>query len=775
METKDYSPETEITEYWLVLKRRWRLVAAVILASVGLSGLALFLRKPEYQATGMLLFKSDRISSLTKVGEKIGDLESVMREGNPLQTQAVIVNSRPILSKVIQTLNLKDERGKNLDPESLKVKVEPIVGTDILSISYTSKRPNLAASVINQVMKAYVENNTQSNREQVFAAREFINKQLPQNKQELENAAETLRLFKTRNKTIQLSEEASTSIQNIAQIDAEMNQAQTALADLSAQETQIRSELKLSGQQPLEVASLSQIPGVQDILGEMQKVQAKLVTEKARYTDEHPTVVNLKNQEANLNGLLLSRIQQVLGSQKMKQVLGSQQKISLGNLQIGKIKEDLTNQFVRLQAQRQGLESKIKTLSNLRANYKQRVEVLPYLEKQQGYLDRRLLVAQKNYENLMARLEEIQVAERQTVGNAKVIQFAEVPKAPFLSKITLLLAVGGLFGGLTLGVASAFLVDVIDRSLKTVKEAEKLFGYTLIGLIPTFETKNALAPANLMQDGVSDRVIVETLPPTMIHQAYQMLQANLNFVSRGEGTSEVAANLASITAHTKGQFLLVDADTRQQSQHHRWDSIGNVSHKKARKIVITSSVPGEGKSEVAANLAATLAQTERRVLLVDADMRRPSQHHIWGLIDSVGLSNIIVDREEFHQCKQTVTKNLAVLTAGMLPPNPLALIDCDRMTAVIEMFSHSYDYIVFDTPPLAGAADAAVLGKMVDGVLLVVRPGVVNSPSANAAKLLLERSEANILGIIANGVNINKDDSYFYYSDSRSGQGVTKT
>ena len=762
METQDYSPETEIKEYWLVLKRRWRLIAAVILASAGLAGLALFLRQPEYQATGMLLFKSDRISSLTKVGEKIGDLESVMREGNPLQTQAIIVNSRPILSKVIHDLSLKDERGKNLDPESLKVKVEPILGTDILSVSYISRRPELAASVINQLMKAYVDNNTQSNREQVFAAREFINKQLPQTKQELENAAEALRLFKTRNKTIQLPEEATTSIRNIAQIDADMNQAQTMLADLSTQETQIRSELKLSGQQPLEVASLSQIPGVQDILGELQKAQTKLVTEKARYTDENPAVVNLKNQEANLNALLISRVKQALGSQKMEQVLGSQQKIPFGKLQIGKIKEDLVNQFIRLQAQRQGLQSKIKTLSNLRANYKQRVEVLPSLEKQQGYLDRRVLVAQKNYENLMARLEEIQVAERQTVGNAKVIQFAEVPKEPFLSKIILLLAVGGIFGGLTLGLASAFFVDLIDKSLKTVKEAEKLFGYTLIGLIPTFETKNALAPANTLQDGVSERVIVETLPPTVIHQAYQMLQANLNFSSCGESTSAVTANLASIAAQTKGQFLLMDADIHQQSQHHSWVP-GNVSHKKARKIVVTSSISGEGKSEVAANLAAVLAQTERRVLLVDADMRQPSQHHIWGLNDSVGLSNVIVDREKFHQCKQTVTKNLSVLTAGVLPSNPLALIDCDRMISLIDLFSQSYDYIVFDTPPLTGAADAAVLGKMVDGILLVVRPGVVNSASATAAKSLLERSKANILGIIANGVNTKKDDSYFYY------------
>ncbi len=721
METKDSSQETDIQQYWLVLKRRWRFVAGSVLASVGLSGLVLFLRKPEYQATGMLLFKSDRTSSLTKVGEKIGDLESVMREGNPLQTQAVILNSQPILADVIHTLDLKDEQGETLDTDSLHINVEPIVGTDILKISYTSNLPKSAAAVINQVMKSYVEKNRYSNREEVLAAGEFIKKQLPENNRELEYASEELRQFKNRNRTIQLTEEAKTSIQNIAQIDAEINQAQTALADVSAQEAQIRSQLKLSGQKPLEFASLSQIPGVQDILGELQKVQTKLVIEKARYTDEAPSVVNLKNQEANLNALLLSRIQQVLGSQE---------KVPLGKLQIGKIKENLAGQFAQLQAQHQGLESKIQTLSHLQATYKQRVAILPYLEKQQGYLERRLLVAQKNYENLMTRLQEIQVAERQTVGNAKVIQFAEVPKKLFLSKITLLLAAGGPFVGLLLGVASAFSVDLIDRSLKTVKEAETFFGYTLIGLIPKFQTNNTSAPVNLMKEGVSNRVIVATSPRTVIHEAYQMLQANLKFIS----------------------------------------------HKKVRTIVVTSSVSGEGKSEVSANLAAVLAQAGRRVLLVDADMRQPSQHHLWGLINSVGLSNVIVGQDEFYKCQQTVTKYLSVLTAGVLPPNPLALLDSERMTSLIEMFSQSYEYIVFDTPPLVGTADAAVLGKMADGVLLVVRPGVVNSASATAAKLLLERSEANILGIIANGVNVKQEpNSYFYYSDSRGGLDVTDT
>ncbi|MBW4593979.1 MAG: polysaccharide biosynthesis tyrosine autokinase [Brasilonema angustatum HA4187-MV1] len=729
METRGYQEEVEIQKYWLVLKRRWPIVVGVLLASIGFSSFLIFLQKPEYQASGMLLFKSDRTSSLTKVGEKIGDLESLMREGNPLETQAVILKSEPILKEVIDTLGLKDKKGNALGPESLQVKVEPIVGTDILKVSYTSGNPELTASVVNQVMKSYVAKNIQFNRTQVVAAGEFIKKQLPQTRVELNQAAEALREFKTRYKIIELSEEASAAVQNEASIDEQINQSRAALADTSAQEQKIRTQLNLAGSQAVEITSISQIPGVQEVLSELQKVQTKLANDEARYTSDHPAITELKNKEITLNALLQQRVEQVLGPSGVKQVLGNQQKVVPGKLQIGQIKENLTSQYALIQAQRQGLESKIKALSNIRGTYKQRLSALPNLEKKQGDLERRLSIAQKNYENLVSRLQEIEVAEKQTVGNAKEIQPAQVPKKPSVSKITFLLAGGSVFVGLLLGVAVAFFVDLIDRTLKTVKEAETFFGYTLLGLIPKFESNKTSAPVNLMSEKASARIIVATSPRSVVHEAYQMLQANLKFIS----------------------------------------------HRKVRTIVVTSSVPGEGKSEVSANLAAVLAQAGRRVLLVDADMRKPSQHHLWGIINSVGLSNVIVGQDQLPQTVQTVTKELSILTAGVQPPNPLGLIDSERMATLIETFCDRYDVIVFDTPPLVGTADAAVLGKMADGVLLVARPGVVDSASATAAKSLLGRSEARILGMIANAVNVKHEPGNYYYSNVRGGKDVVET
>ena len=195
-----------------------------------------------------------------------------------------------------------------------------------------------------------------------------------------------------------------------------------------------------------------------------------------------------------------------------------------------------------------------------------------------------------------------------------------------------------------------------------------------------------------------------------------------------------------------------------------------------RVIVVTSSVPKEGKSTVSANLATAIAQLGRRVLLVDADMRAPLQHHIWELTNAAGLSDLIVGQAEFGQAVTQVMPNLDVLSAGVIPPNPMALLDSKRMVSLIEDFCRDYDFVIIDAPPLILAADALTLGRMTDGVLLVARPGVINSNSAAAAKESLERCGQNVLGLVVNGVlPENEPDSYYYYAKAYSLDEDVKT
>jgi succinoglycan biosynthesis transport protein ExoP len=713
MESRNYPEEIDLQKYWLVLKRRWLVVSGIFVASVGLAAFAASLEEAQYQASGKLLFQTDRVASLTGVGENIGELEALTFQGNPLETQAVVVKSLPILQETVEALNLTTEDGMPLPPKALadSLSVETVSGTDVMEISYRSDDPELSAAVVNQVMESFIANDILSNRAKAAAAGEFIGEQLPRTEDAVDQAAEELRQFKAQNQIISLQEEASAVVDLMANLDQQINQTQSELSDISTQSVELSRQLGMSPQQALSLTSLSQAPGVQEVLTQLQQVQSQLATQRALYTSRHPAIANLERQEASLSSLLQARVGEVLGS-------GSG--ITAGELQIGQLEQTLAQSLIQTEVQRLGLQSRVNALSNLRQAYRTQADVLPALEKQQRELERRLAAAQTTYESLLIRLQEIQVAENQNVGNARIIQPAVVPANAVESSRKLYLGMGG-FAGLLLGIAAAFFVDLVDRSVKTVKEAQDLFGYTLLGLIPRFEANTATQTQIL--NGVSPRVIVASSPRTPIHEAYQMLQANLKFIS---------------------------------------------SDQKIRTIVVTSSVPKEGKSEVCANLAAAIAQVGRRVLLVDADMRHPSQHHLWGLVNTVGLSNVIVGQDEFSQAVQEVTSNLSVLTAGVMPPNPLALIDSERMAALTEMFAREYDYVLFDTSPLAGTADAAVLGKLADGVLLVVQPGVVDSASAGAAKSLLARSEPNILGIVANGVHVRQEpDSYFYYSNTQ--------
>jgi capsular exopolysaccharide synthesis family protein len=328
-----------------------------------------------------------------------------------------------------------------------------------------------------------------------------------------------------------------------------------------------------------------------------------------------------------------------------------------------------------------------------------------------------LEAAQSTYETLLKKLQEVQVAENQNIGNARIVEPALVPEKPSIKGKAIIILFGVAMGTL-LSMATIIILEVRDTSIKTLKEVRELFGYTLIGNIPTFGKKTR-SRAKYQERTIPELPVRDT-PRAPISEAYRMLQANLKFLS---------------------------------------------SDKPPKVIVVTSSVPQEGKSTVSANLVAAMAQLGRRVLLVDADLRHPMQHHIWELTNAAGLSDVLVGQADFEAVVTEGMDNLDVLSSGVIPPNPLALLDSKRMASLIEYFSEHYDFVIIDAPPLVVAADALTLGKMTDGVLLVARPRVVDSTSAVTSKELLERSDQNVLGLVVNGVIVeNESDSYFYYA-----------
>lgn len=700
-------------QYWFAIKRRWLPATVVFGFVVALTALSTLLQKPVYEARGKLLVKSANNVTSTisqeNLDQKIGELSSVGSVSDPLKTETEMIRSFSIAQKTVETLGLK------VQPEELiqRIAVSNIKGTDILEVSYKSQVPNEAAVVVNQLMHLYLVENLLGNRTEVTAARKFIVEQLPKIKANVHQAEVALRSFEEQNKVVDLEKEAGSAVGVIANLENQVSEAQAKHGDATARSEVLRNKLGMSSENAITASSLSQSPGVQRALEEFQKVENELAIAQSRYQEDHPTIVELESKRAYLEALLQGRSNQVLGTQEQQ---------TNENSQIEELKQQITADLVQLEAERSGAASQIAALSNTLSAYKQRIEALPALKQRKRELERELEAAQSTYETLLKRLEEIRIEENRKVGNLRITEKAQVPRLPIDSNKTRNLALANILG-ILLGIGTALTLEALDKSIKTVEEAREVFGYTLLGLIPFFGKFEKPTFHDRDPEQAAPEIVVLANPRSPISEAYRMLQANLKFVS---------------------------------------------SLSELKTIAVTSSVPQEGKSTVAANLAVVMAQSGRKVLLVDADMRRPVQHKIWELLNQAGLSNAIVGQVEPRTVVEKVTDNLYVLSAGVIPPNPIDLLDSNRMASLIKNFSDTYDFVIVDTPSLNVAADAAMVGKMADGVLLVVRPGLVDSASAAAAKEFLEQSGQYVLGQVVNGViPESKPYSYYYTKDTK--------
>lgn len=693
--------DINLQNLWLSIKRRWLPAAAVFGSVLGLSAFVAMSQKPVYVAQGKLLLKKSDKAALTELSQTDNtQLEPLTSEGNPANTEIEIIRSLGLAKKTIDELKLKNVGGKPLKPTQFigHLNLKNLPSTDVVQVGYESNNPQEAAAIVNKHMSLYVENNIFSNRAQTAAAGDFIAKQLPKTELTLRQAEASLRRFKEQNQVVNLDEEGRSAVAVIKELEDQMTATEAQLVQAKSRSAALQKDIAVNSKNVIPISSLNQSAGVQKVLAELQQVEGDLVVLQTRFYEGHPSIQQLESKKASLKALLQSRIGQSLGVPLQ---------VRDKDLQMGDLKQKLSEDLVNTEVERLSLTNRLAFLSKTKSAYQQRANILPRLEQRQGELERQVKAAQATYEILLRKLQEIRVEENRNIGNASILETALVPEQPVGGKKVIFLGLGSVLGTL-LATATILILEISDKSIKTPKEAREAFGYTLIALIPQIGKKDS---RNKKQEWSTPSIVVKDNPRSLIAENYRMLQANLKFLT---------------------------------------------SDRALKAVVVTSSVPKEGKSTVSANLAAAIAQLGRRVLLVDADMRCPTQHHIWNLTNAAGLSNVIVSQTEFQTTVQEVMPNLHVLSAGVMPPNPMALLDSQRMASLVNHFTQLYDFVIIDAPPVVVAADALTLGKMTDGVLLVARVGLLDYSSAATAKESLDCSCQNVLGVVVNGVRMEK-------------------
>ena len=294
-----------------------------------------------------------------------------------------------------------------------------------------------------------------------------------------------------------------------------------------------------------------------------------------------------------------------------------------------------------------------------------------------------------------------------TPVKVSVVRSPDLPTAPVSPNTKLNLALG-LLVGLALGVGAAVLREVLDTSVKGESDVKQVTDTAVIGGI-AYDPEAPNRP-----------LIVQTDPHSTRAEAFRQLRTNLQFVD--------AAN-------------------------------------HPRSIVITSSVPGEGKSTTTANLAITLAAAGSRTCLVEGDLRRPRVAQYMGLEGAVGLTSVLIGRAELDDVLQPWGNgNLHVLACGPVPPNPSELLGSSAMDEVLRELEKRYDYVIIDAPPLLPVTDAAVVSKLAGGAVVVAASGKINRDQLGKALTTLDNVGARVLGVVMNFLPTKGPDAYAYYA-----------
>jgi len=327
------------------------------------------------------------------------------------------------------------------------------------------------------------------------------------------------------------------------------------------------------------------------------------------------------------------------------------------------------------------------------------------------------------YEGLLEKLKEAGVTAGLKSNNIRVVDVARAPTAPTEPNIPRNLAFA-LVLGLTSGVGLAFLLENMDNTVRTTEQAQVVSGLPPLGMIPLGST-NATSSGGFKRLNVaSSKEVVELVtvsrPQSQMAESYRALR-----------TSLLLSNLGS----------------------------------PPKVIMITSARPQEGKTTTSINVAIVLAQKGVRVLLIDADLRRPSVHKTLGMGPRSGLSNVLTGSATLEQTitRSPILPNLSILAAGTPPPNPAELLASAQMKDMLDDLREQYDHIVIDTPPTLSVTDAVVLSPRVDSVVLVIRSGQTTKQALRRSRDILMQVNARVTGVLLNAVDLSSPDYYYYY------------
>lgn len=705
------SSDATLSDILLTIRKRKFIILAALLIGVSYGFYKASIRPRIFDAYGHIEIRSGSTNQY-----RLGPAGLSNDDSSHISTEVAILTSETILQTVGQELNLANNadffgskvplKQQSMDDPAIRLavigrlqsglQVSVVPKTDIIRIAYGSLNPKLSADVVNTLIDAYIKHTLTSRFESSDRLSTFLSKQLSGLKQDVETSQQRM---------LELGRPIG-----LLGFDANHNQITESLDNLTraASTAKIARILAESRYQVISTSpadSLAGMPGISAAAGVagpggnsvsgvdgsgLSGLRTQLTTAKAAYA-QSMGYLGPNNPQAKSARAQIDELQNAINKEQNRLVQQAKQEFTTA-----KANEDQTT--AALEAAKADA-------------YKLRDDLVAYTIRQREFESTRTL-----YEGLLQRIRTAGVEAGLEAQEIDVIDQARPPIYPTLEPRSSILILYSVMG-LVIGVVLSFVLENLDTGLSSVSEIETLTGLASLALIPR-DRKSSAETANLTPLQRSLGVLAN--PKSQFSESFRSLRTSL---------------LLSTAGHPP------------------------------RTILLTSATPAEGKTTVSTNLACILAQRDVRVLLMDADLRRPTVHHRFGLNGRIGLTTVLTGSSSLEEAIQGVPEvpNLDILASGPVPPFPTEMLGSETMSELLEKLKLTYTHIVIDSPPLLSVTDGVVLARESDAVVLIVRHGKSSKHIIRRARDLLLRAGAPLMGIALNSVDLNSPEYYGYY------------
>lgn len=738
-ETFEEEEELDLRQISKIIRRRGWLMGFVGVGVSLLVGYKLMQSPPIYQEGFQLQVQPPGGADLSNPLAGAQNVISGLNLGGDVSyydTQIQILLSSKLLYPIVDQINqnyLKNQINKaQLQSEYLrepfeledlleKLRIGRSKQTQVIEVSFQDPDPNLVRFVLDKLSQAYLGYSFKDQQNKSQQQLSFVDKQIPATKEKLADLQRELRQFRLQSNFIEPQAQGNIISQSLVDLNRSKQENEAALSQAIASYNALRQQLGINQNQAIALSALTESPRYMGLLNQLREIDTKLASASTRFTDDNIIIQQLKAERENLLPLIKQEASIALDGLPVDAEQFSQDFVSPNSIRANLVQQLLAanNQLRQMQARQESLTV---TEQQMRQEIKRFANSAGRYAELSGEID----ITAQSLKSLLEARQLLEVEAAKQFIPWKLISVIRTPEKPQSQLIrNLLLA---LLAGIVAGAAVGLLAEALDRSFHTPEELTEETGIAVLGTIPfqpnlpRFQSRKPMQIGNLSSDW------------TGFLEAFSFLYTNIFFIRERQS---------------------------------------------CRSFVITSAIPGEGKSTNAFYLAQSAANMGQKVLLIDGDRYFPQQQR-WSLLakalgqdSKIDLSEIKNDRnDEINPIH--MAENLYVIQAAGKWFNPSELVNSRSLAKFIQKWETEFDLILVDSPPILGLSDTKLLANQTDGVLLVVRLDKTTRDLVKEVVLEAKLSNIPIIGVVANGAKHANRKDYYYYNYYRKAKAPEK-